>query len=269
MWQLFTAIAVADDPPSVVAGDPNDPVSGDFGTALTAAKQFFFRGQHVEAQRRLSALNVRLLKGEAVPVELRNDCRAWLGEVLFRLEQTDEARSVFRQLLEEDSSWPIDEYQHSVEVVAVFYDVRRQVVAEQEQTQPTSPAASPRVPAWTLLPFGIAQFIDQRPAAGTTHLAVQLAFATTSVIAFAELKRTNVSDIGHPEGWTTVQIARNQQVQRWAVQWPATALFYGSAVVGILEARGSYRKHRSSIGVALLATEYGGGLRIVGTTDRD
>lgn len=240
----------------------------DFAAALTAAKQSFFRGQHQDAVTRLSALNVRILKGEPVPARLRNETRTWLGEVLFRLGRSDEARLAFRQLLEEDPDWPIDEYQHSVEVVAVFYDVRRQVQAERADRDVATQAPPRRPPAWTLLPFGIAQFIDDRPVAGTTQLILQTALATTSLATFAELDRTNVPEIGHPEGWTEEQIVARQQALRWGVQYPATALLYVASVAGVLEARGHWRRHEVQV-TALLDPDAPGIALVVAGRGRD
>jgi hypothetical protein len=243
------------------ATDESSAAEGDIAVALTAAKQAYFRGQHLEAQTRLSALNVRLLKGEPVPAALRHEVRTWLGEVLFRLDRSDEARLVFRQILEENSEWPIDEYQHGVEVVAVYYDVRRQVLAARAAEPGNAPEARQRPPIWTLLPLGIAQYVDERPLAGTAHLLLQGALATTSIALYAELDRTNVPEIGHPQGLSAEQIAERQTTLRWAVQYPSTVLFYVAAVAGVVEARAHY--NRNSVAVQPVVGPGGAGVHVV------
>ncbi len=247
----------AEAPPSV------EVIDEGFANALTEATRAYLRGRHDEAIGLLSSLRVRLQHGEFVDPALAAETLIWLGEVLYKTGRSDEARAVFRELLERTPEWPINEYQHPSDVVAVYYDVARQVRASiAVRPSEAPPPPTPRAPWWVALPFGVPQALQKRPVAATTFAVLGVGFTATSIASSLHLAEVNVSNDGHPNGWTADEVPTRVNTERYAVQWPATALAYLTWAAGSLEARASARK--TPVGLGAWGDPHGAGVVVAG-----
>src|SRR5690606_34006372 len=78
-------------------------------------------------------------------------------------------------------------------------------------------------------------FVLGQPRRGATYAVLQAAFGAVSIGTFVHLSLINKAD--NPAGWTQDQLERQVGIRRWAIQWPATLVFYGLWAASHLDAR--------------------------------
>jgi hypothetical protein len=216
-----------------------------FSEQLEMAKKRYFQGRHEEALTLLADLQLQVM----VDAERRIDrgdayeAMVYVGEVQYTLGNAGRAREAWRFVLEGNPDYPaLSPFSHPPEVGHEFELLRRDVAAEiASRPIPVPPSA----PAWTALPLGIPQFIGKRPVVGALVGGLQLGLGVTCLTMYAHLNARNVSTDPHPLGWTEFEQQRQINTQRYAIQWPAFAGFYGVWGASWLEARNTWeRDHR-------------------------
>ncbi len=257
------------EPASESAPSPPEPDAslGDasFEEFLNEAKQRYFRGDRHGALMLLQSLHRRLQSGEYVDWPIATEASFYLGEVYYKLELADEAREVFRWLIDQDSDVQISPYHHPIDVRGLFYEVKS--IAMSEAGTPLAPPLAPIAPAplWTYAPFGAPQFGQGRPVAGLAYGSLQVGLGAASLVLWERLRRDNVLPVQgepHPLGVPDDQVRSVINRNRFAVQWPVTAAFYGLWAVSVVDGRVAWRRDQRSQAattVTIAPTEGNGG----------
>jgi hypothetical protein len=261
MWSLLLGMlsdraladpALADppDPPAVEEGEPTpppDPLIGPFPVAFEFAKGTYLAGDTETAHDLFLLLQRRLLLGENVETELAAESLIFLGEIQYSLGEYDGAAATFRSLLLREPSRSINPYHHPTEVVGVFELVRQAVREELARIPPFVPLPPPPAPMWTWSPLGLPQFFQGKPIRGTVYAGLQGTCGLVSLGMLAHLRSEN-GTLKDPTQWTDDEFAAKYQqiqMQRWAIQWPATFAFYGVWAFSLGDARRTWaREHR-------------------------
>ncbi len=222
---------------------------------LRAAKQLYFQGESRDALDLLEGLQLRLAAGEEPGWDVSTEAMTYLGEIHYKLDQFEGARTAFRWLLERDPHTPISPYHHPIDVVNLFELVRSAVVAERQDLVPPDPVpfdpAPP--PLWTFAPLGIPQFAQGRTGAGLAFGGLQAGFGVASVALWAHFRLVNVPSTGHPLGWSDEERIRRVQQRRYFVQWPATVAFYGVWSLSAADAARYHRQQALRVGVGTVS----------------
>jgi tetratricopeptide (TPR) repeat protein len=220
---------VGDSEPTTDESAPPETAFIEFRQALVAAKTLYFQGDD-RARVAFEQLRLRLAAGETPPVQLQAEALIYLGELYYQVGRTADAKSAFNDVLALDPDFPISPYEHPMEVVGMFEMLRRGITRP-----PPPPEVAPRkrLPAWGYLPFGAAQFRQGRRGQGIFYACLQGALAATSVGTFAHLHRINGGDF--PSSWSEQEVGRRVQLQRYAIQWPATIGFYAAWGASVYE----------------------------------
>lgn len=215
-----------------------------FEEQLEGAKRLYFQGERREALSLLSDLQTRyLLDSESVPWESAAEALVYLGEVHYFLDDLTRATNTWRILLERDPDFPpLSPFAHPPEIAGEFERLRGVIRAEID-ARPVPEA--PPIPAWTVLPLGLPQYIDGHPVRGVLYGVLQVGFAAGSLGLDRHLRTLNVSDEQHPRGWTFEEQTQRVNTLRYGVQWPMSGAFYGTWVISHLDARRSWvREHQ-------------------------
>lgn len=190
---------------------------------LDAALVHYQAGRYEEAREGLAAL----INDPALDdVDLRQQARVYLGELLYVRGQQDAAFKVFETVLLEDPGYRIDPFRHPPDVCGFFEVVRASVA-------PMRPAGPPTVelPRNARLGFGLYQYQHQQPGRGTLFLVSQTALGLTSLVSFGVLLADH--GVGDAE-------ERRRIVTLRAVQWSTTAGFWGMYTWSVLDARAGW-----------------------------
>lgn len=254
---LALARAAPDDAPETPTAPPEAPVEippeaavATFAEDLDAAKRLYFEGGHEEALARLRTLRIRLESGEVVPVDQYVDTFVYQGELEFQLGDRTASWATFEALLQVVPSAGISPLEHPIDVVRWFELVREKV--EQDRAALPDPPVirpPPPPPVWAYAPIGIPQFLMDRPSRGAAYLTLQTGFAAVSVWSYVRLSRINGTN--HPPQWEEDEVARRVNVERWAIQWPATFGFYATWAVSVVDARRAWRLDHTPISVGV------------------
>jgi hypothetical protein len=117
-----------------------------------------------------------------------------------------------------------------------------------------------------VLPLGVPQFAQRRPAAGLVYGSLQAGFGIVSIAMHARLNRGNVAaGPDHPFGWTSEEVRSEVSLERYLYQWPATAGFYITWGVSALDAARWHKRHPPA-SVGLGRSEGGAPLLVLGGT---
>ncbi len=239
MLPLLLNVAQAQEAP----GPTGEPFTDPFNDVLTRAKEAYFGGHVADAVVLFEVLARRVSFGERPGSELEADALIYLGEVYQSQGRFDDAAAAFRTLVERDPDAVINPYHHPSEVVAQFNGVRELVLLEIASRQVPPPPLEP-APWWTLLPFGVGHLGEGHLGAGAAFGATELTLGVVSVAMELSLRRTNGTR-KEPHLWDPDEFraaVRRVQLQRYAVQWPATFGFYGVWAIAVADARIRWRE---------------------------
>lgn len=275
---LYAAFAQApsDGPPIPVAPLQVEPsVSGSdregdeqgFGRQLSQAKALYFSGEMLEAARRLSDLWTRMQQGEDPGPEARREALTYLCEIRYRQNSLDVAEAVLRWLFARDPDATISPFHHPLEVVTFFRKVQSIVEYEREREE-LVPVRDGPPPLWTYLPLGIPQARQDRTGAAVAFGSLQVAFAAASIGTWIHVNQLNRLQ---PQGDLTNEERRRRiLVRTYAVNWPLSAMFWGTWLLSTRDAQ-RYRRRVGDLPVVeLLPVGPAGtpGLTVVGRFGR-
>lgn len=236
-WPLLEA------PTDQTSEDP--AAGGSFERLLGEAKQLYFQGESDKARDLLQGLQLRLYAGENVPWPLIVEALTYLGEIYYAQSNQEQAKIVFRYLLERDPETPISPFHHTIEVVNLFELVRTQVKAEQSGPPKPVPA-----PVTTYLPLGIPQFAQGRTGSGLVYGGLQAGLGLTSVLAYVSIDRFNQDPnqdpkkgVPRPDLVDADARGRVTDRLRYQAQWPATIGFYTMWAVSTIDAARWHQRH--------------------------
>lgn len=238
MLPLLLNAASAQEAP----GPAGEPFTDPFVEVLSQAKQAYFGGQVADAVVLFEVLGRRLSFGERPGTELEAEALVYLGEVYQSQGRFDDAALAFRSLVLRDPDAIVNPYHHPPEVVAQFNSVRELVLLEIASNHQDPPPPRP-APWWTLVPFGGGQFGQGQLGAGVAYGGAQVALGVVSIAMDVSLRRQN-GTLAEPHLWEEEQFdeaVRRIQLQRFAVQWPATFGFYGVWAISLADARLHWR----------------------------
>ncbi len=226
------------------------PAEGSFAAELDEAKALYFQGDLDQSLLVFQSLQLRYAQApDVMPFDEAVEALTYLGEILVKRGDDDEASRVFRTILEEDLEVRISPYHHPADVVFVFNRVREQIAAERAAEVPEEPVTPP-APASSYLPLGIPQFARGRLGPGVLYGGGQALLGSIAVGTYLHLRVVNRPTVGHPLGWTDEQVVRRTQSRRYGVQWPATIGFYALWIASAAEARGAWRRTHQGDGRA-------------------
>jgi len=245
---LLPTTAAAQSP---TPGDATEaPAEGSFAAELEEAKALYFQGDLDQSLLVFQGLQLRYAQApEVVPFDEAVEALTYLGEILVKRGDDDEASRVFRTILEQDLEVRISPYHHPADVVFVFNRVREQIAAERAAEVPEE-LVIPPAPATSYLPLGLPQFARGRVGPGVLYGGGQVLLGSVAVGTYLHLRVVNRPTAGHPLGWTDEQVVRRTQSRRYGVQWPATIGFYALWMASAVEARGAWRRTHQDEGRA-------------------
>lgn len=253
LWGWAVAALAQEPPPAPEDAAPVDPFFAPFEQVLDHAVSTYLNGDLPAALDLFQTLQRRLTFGEAPDPELAREALIYLGEVRYNLGEYDSANAVFRQILQADPEAPINPYNHPTEVVGAFELVRASVRAERA-TPPTDPPviAPRRTPWWVVVPLGVPQLAQGQTGRGLAYGVAQGATGLISVATLVDLRSKN-GTVADPHEWPADEYAdyyRRVQIERFAVQWPATLGFYALWAASSLDARATWHRPSPVVGVA-------------------
>ena len=205
------------------------------------ARAAYIRGCHAEALNSFEAFTDTLPQ----PVDpLHLKALVFLGEVAYKLGDRERSLEAFQLVLTLQPNYQISLIDHDPDAVSLFQLAK---VLERQRSQPAAPVSTPlapTLPLWTFAPFGAPQFKNGRPIAGTTHAVLQVAGAAFSIGMFVHISKN------WDRPYKTKDVKR-ANLLRFGVQWPATALFWGSYITSHLQARKRWKVAHAPTPVAL------------------
>ncbi len=226
------------------AGTDASAAGTSFAEELEAAKAMYFQGDLDQGLLAFRALQLRYVQTpQTVPFDEAVDALTYLGEILVKKGEDEEASRVFRTILEEDLDLRISPYHHPADVVFVFNRVREQIAAERAAEVPEKPTIPP-APATTYLPLGLPQLARGRVGPGLWYGGGQALLGGIAIGTYLHLELINSPNDNqdHPLGWSDEQIVRRTQIRRYGLQWSATFGFYALWTASVVEARGHWRR---------------------------
>lgn len=227
-------------PPQPPAAVPvQEAVLQPYGAALAAAKRQYFEGEHEAALEMLQALRARVHGGETVLRDEYIETFVYLGELQFQLGDRPASWATFEGLLQGVPDASMSPLEHPIDVVRWFELVRDKV--EQDRVPVPVPAIEPPppMPIWGYAPFGIPQIAMGRTGRGAAFATLQTGFAAVSIWSYVRLSRINGTN--HPPQWPDDEVQQRVNIERWAIQWPATVGFYATWVISVFDARRTWR----------------------------
>ena len=224
---------------------------------LDEAVRLYQTGAHDDAKRILTSLvNDPGMDDEG----LRQRARVYLGEVLYLKGDKEEARRLFEAVLLQDHGYVVDPFAHPPDVRGFFETIRAYIRPAAPPTPPTTSSAPvSRPPFVTYTGFGVYQFQSGRPGLGTAMAGAQATLGALSLASFYGLTQTG--------GWET-EDQKTALDRRRALQWGATAGFYGVWMWSVIDAHRHWRStHQQSaqMSARMLPTPDGRGLGVTMT----
>ena len=212
---------------------PDVPVEVAIPTAqsrIDEAVRLYQTGRSQEAQAELAKI-----VNDSTPMseDLRQKARLYLGEVLYLQGNKEEARRLFEAILERDSSFIIDPFQHPPDVCGFFETIRaymRPSIEPKANQVPTGPI--PRMPASAYYGFGIYQMQHGNRRLGTVMAIGQTAMAALSIATFGGLLEERT--------WASGSDLSGLRTKR-TVQWTTTGAFYAFWFWGTINATQHWR----------------------------
>lgn len=198
------------------------------------ARDAYIRGCHALALETFETL----IRDVPDPIDaLHLKALVFLGEVAYKLGDRERSLEAFQTVLTFQPEYQISLIDHDPDAVSLFQLAK---VLEKQKPDPvlpppTTPTAVPTLPSWTFAPFGVPQFKNGRPVAGAAHAVLQAAGASLSIGMFVHISK----NWDRPYKPKEVQRAN---LLRFGVQWPATALFWGSYLASHLQARKAWKE---------------------------
>ena len=197
---------------------------------LEEAVRLYQTGHHSEAKSILTSL---VNDPHLIDQSLRQRARVYLGEVLYLQQNKEEARRLFEAVLIQDPDYVIDPFAHPPDVCGFFETIRAYIrPVPSLDPPPTSTGPTGRAPLTTYTGFGVYQFQSGRPALGAVMAGSQAALGALSLATFYGLTRNNT--------WET-ESRQTTLDRRRALQWGATAGFYGVWMWGVVDAHRHWR----------------------------
>ena len=197
---------------------------------LKQAVRLYQTGNPEKAQTSLARL-----ANDPGPIDesLRQQARLYLGEVLYLQQNKEEARRLFEAILQRDSDFVIDPFQHPPDVCGFFETVRAYMRPTVEPTTASVPAGPvPRTPASAYYGFGIYQMQHGKKRLGTVMAVGQTAMAVLSIASFGGLLDNR--------SWKNDNELQALRTKR-AIQWSSTAGFYTFWAWGTVHASRHWR----------------------------
>ena len=181
---------------------------------LNVAVRKYQTGSPQEAQALVANIvNDRSFDNEA----LRQRARVFLGEVLYLQQSEEEARRVFEAILTLEPDYLIDPFEHPPDVCGFFETIRTYI---RPPEAPPIATPVPPTPVSAYLGFGLYQMKHKQRSLGASMAIGQATFGLLSAVMFAGL----LDDRDYTAG---MDDERKEVQTRKAVQWGATAGFYG------------------------------------------
>ena len=217
------------DAPSVVA------VRATPEARLDAAVRQYQFGETDAARGQFAALVI----DDSTPVEVRQEARVYLGEILYIAGERDEARRFFEQALEQDPEYAVDAFRHPPEVVDHFNYVRafRTVPATPEPAPPlpAAPTLIPPSPLSAMLGHGVYHFRYGRPGRGALYLGLQGSFLAAEAVLWGSL----LTDRTYREG---DEAERQRLTRNRTLTGVAAVGYWGTWVASMLDANAHWRQ---------------------------
>jgi hypothetical protein len=160
-------------------------------------------------------------------VQVRQQARVYLGEVLYRGDEQEAARRIFERVLTEDPSYRIDPFRHPPDVCGFFETIRAYI-------QPPPPKVVRPVrplPSIGYVGFGLYQLQHGRKGIGVAMLTTQTLAGILSAATFGHLLDSRFYPTG---GYDQTSALRT-------VQWSSTSVFWGTWVWSVLDAGSHWR----------------------------
>lgn len=191
---------------------------------LELAVRAYQAGRYEEARTELALL---VNDGSIEDRELKQQARVYLGELLYVQGQEDAAFKVFETVLQEEPEYRVDPFRHPPDVCGFFEVVRA-------STSVLAPPPPPRAlvrpaPLGVYTGFGIWQRAHGRRGLANVLLTGQLLLGAASVAGFAWIRSDDEYVAGSPDEQRLKALR--------ALQWSATAGFWGLYAWGTLNAR--------------------------------
>lgn len=217
------------DAPSVVA------VRATPEARLDAAVRHYQFGETDAARGQFAALVI----DDSTPVEVRQEARVYLGEILYIAGDRDEARRFFEQALEQDREYAVDAFRHPPEVVDYFNYVRafraEPATPEPARPLPAAPTLVPPSPVSAMLGHGVYHFRYGRPGRGALYLGLQGSFLAAEAVLWGTL----LTDRTYREG----DEAERQRLTRSRTLTGVAAVgYWGTWVASMLDANAHWRQ---------------------------
>jgi hypothetical protein len=160
-------------------------------------------------------------------VQIRQQARVYLGEVLYRGDDQEAARRIFERVLTEDPRYRIDPFRHPPDVCGFFETIRAYIQPPPPQVvDPVRP-----LPSIGYVGFGLYQLKHGRKGFGVTMLTTQTLAGIVSAATFANLLDSRFYPTG---GYDPTSALRT-------VQWGSTSVFWGAWAWGVLDAGSHWR----------------------------
>jgi hypothetical protein len=189
-----------------------DPAADDPAVAVRLARAAF---EYRDFKRVTAVLEPWLHPPRIVDRGLEVEARKLMGVSLHVLGDKKAAAEEFGQLLELDPKHELDPFAVPPAVIQTFEEVRAKMKPRLDAVGPgpdkPPPVAPPEVrlvetvhPAVALLPFGIPQFVADRPGWGAVWSGLQVGFLALNVVGFLQA-RTQPEGSGAYRAWTAAQ----------------------------------------------------------------
>ena len=205
---------------------------------LDEAVRLYQTGSHDDAKQILSGLvNDPALVDEG----LRQRARVYLGEVLYLQGNKEEARRFFEAVLLQDPAYVIDPFAHPPDVCGFFETIRAYIrPVPTVAAPPTVPEPIGRPPMSTYIGFGAYQFQSGRPGLGAAMASTQATLGAISLASFYGLTSNNTWQLDGE---------RTSLEKRRALQWAATAGFYGAWAWSVIDAQRHWRRTQGGLAI--------------------
>jgi len=230
---------------------------------MQQAVRYYQLGERVEARHVLAALVV----DAGISLELRQQARVYLAEILLVDGNTAEARGFLEQVLLAEPDFVIDRFRHTPEVAGEFDYVKALLAKPPPDGNPDPPPDPPQpivltMPMSVWSPFGRYHFANGRAGRGLVYLTG----VTGSAVASSFLHALWIADRSHetPEEEAALRGRRR-------AQWISTGVFYGFWGASVIDAQVHWRKNsvnlrvQPSVGFAPGADGATPALRVAGT----
>jgi len=208
---------------------------------LQQAVRYYQLSERDEARHVLAALVV----DRDISLELRQQARVYLAEILLVDGNTEEARGFLGQVLQAEPDFIIDRFRHTPEVSGEFDYVKALLATPTPDRPPDGSELPPPQPivltmpltVWS--PFGRYHFANGRGGRGLVYFAG----VTGSAVVSGFLGGLLLADHGYKPDEEAALRSRRR------AQWISTGMFYGVWGASVIDAQIHWRKNSVNVRV--------------------